>query len=419
MPIVTSPRTRSITAKFSVDGGGTADLGGILDLSKVRNVNRLPGFKAIIAQGGNASTNYSLDTFSNVDASNESFEMTYFYPGFPTQYTERFYGIARFVKPYHLDTENEDIDSRALARLYGALRSSRSHTNSMISLGELKETIELITSPAKSIRSHVMSWSERLRKQKQSIKQKHRDRQRQGFEWGQVVAGSTLELNFGLKPLLADIKESAEAIARLSYPPPVRDRFVGTAKGETSIAKTELEELRSGGGNLILVNVETNHRTVTRYTYFVGTALEQRYVSAVENFVRTLGFTPENILPTVYNLTPWSFLVDYFTGLGDVIEAISTDTSNVKRVHASILQQTTLSLRCTRTTDANQSAFMSPAILAKPTSGGFGHFRASRTTMSRTVLDSIPFPHMVLRVPPLGSSKWYNMAALVVQAVKF
>lgn len=419
MTIVISPRFRNLTGKFSVDGGGSVELGGVLDFSSVRNVNKMANWKTVIANGGNAATNYSVDTYSKVDASNESFEMTYFYPGFPTQYTERFYGVARFVQPYHLDTENEDIDSRALTKLYAALRSSRSHTNSMISLGELKETLRLLTRPADAMRSHIFRWSRSLQKQRYSNQRRFKDPHRQRLEWEKIVSGSVLELNFGLKPLLSDVKETAEAFARLSYPPPVRDRFVGTAKGEASIAKTQLEELRSGGGNLILLNVETKHVTVTRYTYFAGTVLEQRYRSGVERLVNVLGFTPENILPTLYNLTPWSFLVDYFTALGDVVEAISTDVSNVFRVHASILQKTSLSLKSTRTTDANLSTFISPAVLAKPTSGGFGHFSACRTTMSRTVLGSIPYPHMVLRVPPLGSSKWYNMAALVVQATKF
>jgi hypothetical protein len=35
------------------------------------------------------------------------------------------------------------------------------------------------------------------------------------------------------------------------------------------------------------------------------------------------GFSPDNFVPTIYNLIPWSFLVDYFSNIGDVIDAMS------------------------------------------------------------------------------------------------
>lgn len=34
-------------------------------------------------------------------------------------------------------------------------------------------------------------------------------------------------------------------------------------------------------------------------------------------------------MPTVWELIPYSFLIDYFTNVGDVLQALSTDTSGV------------------------------------------------------------------------------------------
>lgn len=48
-----------------------------------------------------------------------------------------------------------------------------------------------------------------------------------------------------------------------------------------------------------------------------------------------------NFVPTVYELLPWSFLVDYFVNVNEVISSTFTDTSNLKWSSKTIIRKAT------------------------------------------------------------------------------
>jgi hypothetical protein len=135
-----------------------------------------------------------------------------------------------------------------------------------------------------------------------------------------------LEVSFGVRPLLADIKDLAEAVARWRIDrlsPIVRGSSGGTGIG--GLTSPPFKEAVSW-----LEHV-THAQEVRdwRYTVYGRLHAEAQLPAcgSAAKLVEVLGFRAEDFVPTIYELMPFSFLLDYFTNLGGVLEAASVDTS--------------------------------------------------------------------------------------------
>lgn len=125
----------------------------------------------------------------------------------------------------------------------------------------------------------------------------------------------------------------------------------------------------------------------------------------LENAAQLFGFTPEEFVPTIWNLLPWSFLVDYFTNIGDVLEATFFDRSGV----------TWTSM--TSVTETVYSSHVRPLPL-NGWSGSIsgGSCKVTKKVMSRSEIAPL-IPTLEVSLP--GSpQKWINMAALLAQHKK-
>ena len=58
-------------------------------------------------------------------------------------------------------------------------------------------------------------------------------------------------------------------------------------------------------------------RAFVKLTGCVKRQVQAPQVDALSHF----GFTPSEFIPTAWELLPWSFLIDYFVNIGDVIQA--------------------------------------------------------------------------------------------------
>lgn len=134
-----------------------------------------------------------------------------------------------------------------------------------------------------------------------------------------------LEYRYGWKPLVADLNDAALAVNTLVDRQP-QDRVHVKGNGEFSWDKYSFQyDLRLPPGYAyptILYGIVSKNTTVTQRSRFYGVCS----VSIGDNsLLNTMGFEPfENFLPTVWELIPYSFIVDYFSNTGDVIQALST-----------------------------------------------------------------------------------------------
>lgn len=152
---------------------------------------------------------------------------------------------------------------------------------------------------------------------------------------GKKVANSYLALHYGLKLLAADTKELIRAFRRLSKYS-LNRRVSGSTTSETCGIKTT-------------------------WTYSVHYRFLSQVSSAYEQLVKLIDADLD--LTNMWDLTPWTFVIDWFIGVGDVLAAIDGYMS-LRQDHE--VTDVGYSIKKTRTLSPDQMGFrgMSGTVVA-------------------------------------------------------
>lgn len=142
------------------------------------------------------------------------------------------------------------------------------------------------------------------------------------------LADGWLEYNFGLSPVLADVEGAAKALASLLNKLE-RKKLQGAASSDSSSVYTYSPismGLWQNTGHTHQVIRDTIDHFVCKYGATYRSDLFGSNMSALSDF----GLTDNRILPSVYELLPYSWLVDYFTNVGDLLTALSAPTYAIR-----------------------------------------------------------------------------------------
>lgn len=194
----------------------------------------------------------------------------------------------------------------ASANFWDTVQSVRHSIEGGELLGELGRTAKAIKSNASSVLQLLTDWRGSWRKIR-----KHNRRLSKRQLLGH--AGDTyLAWKFGYDPLMKDIKALATQLEE-DYVEVVPITAKGFGVGATSV-----DTVQAGlvGCNYDIVTIT---KSTTKFRYDAG-VLVQRYGS--KGFADRLGIHPNNFLPTLYNLLPWTWMIDYFTNVGSLINGL-------------------------------------------------------------------------------------------------
>lgn len=320
--------------------------------------------------------------------------------------------------PDNLDTEPANI--LALQRLYANIGKHHKQVEGGVIAGEIAKTLRMIRHPAKNLWGQVQAVAKTVKKRIYRLKP--RDRK-------EFLTDTYLEATFGWLPLMSDVKSGAEALAELA----LRERgntiwVSGDSRSFSGMPKDlgrDLEEIVDlplyGGATLlsgssqISVNRATSESSFTRVKYYGKMRIEpfERLYMKSE----LLGFNPQSWLPTAWELMPYSFLVDYFTNIGEVINAWSTNTSDLlwvtKTIARSYVRTGLVRMDPTFKFTQQYNAGCAGWTLIKEQ---VGVLKLARRTISRDAdaLTQVRVPSFTFKVPGIGSMKWLNIAALGV-----
>jgi hypothetical protein len=138
-------------------------------------------------------------------------------------------------------------------------------------------------------------------------------------------------------------------------------------------------------------------------------------VGSLELLAERAGFGLQNFVPTIYELMPWSFLLDYFTNMGTIVNAAFTSTANIAWI---VRSERTLTVgKQVKHGVSARSQDPQLYLLTKFTSSGSsaGRLETTRTRLTRTCPITLPLPPLTLSLPGIGGNQWINMAALLLQ----
>jgi hypothetical protein len=138
------------------------------------------------------------------------------------------------------------------------------------------------------------------------------------------VANGWLEYQFGWKPLINDVKNTVDALAGLrdSY-----NQYVNGNKSPTKgfSVKSESSTVRwkspipEGPG--MIISSQSQHKA--RCLIWYEMAPSPQTLSYGAYVAKRMGFSASNIIPTVWDAVPWSFVVDWFLPVGDYLQKIT------------------------------------------------------------------------------------------------
>lgn len=187
-------------------------------------------------------------------------------------------------------------------------------------IGELSETMRMLRHPFASSRQLLTDYLVSLRKNARSIRRYNRSRKLR------YLGDAWLEYKFGWDPLAKDVQDILDSAKRLenqvSYAK-VRgfsDREYNTAGNPAEI----------GGPGVCARLYKTNVTRSRTFTVCRGAYRLTRFVDApLQSISSNFGFAPSGFIPTLWNLLPWSFLIDYFSNVGDLLAAACICRGNI------------------------------------------------------------------------------------------
>lgn len=228
---------------------------------------------------------------------------------------------------FHTDpTLLSRVENNAIMGFRRKLAAARAFLQGTVAVGELRETIRMLRSPMASLRRFFDGYHA-------TLGSRLGNRRRPLGELNDTIRDTWLEYSFGIRPLVDDLQGIAAYVVEgaLERPPRKRTSFlawdVSEANGNDNVTTTY---------GTILVR-----RRRERRRHYVGV----RY-SGMVNLDRAtafsrLGLTSDNpiglFVPTIYELIPLSWLVDYGTNLGAIIEALSNGLGDVLWMERKVL----------------------------------------------------------------------------------
>lgn len=223
-------------------------------------------------------------------------------------------GSVYFDSVYYKDVftnvdEQTDVTNEAYAKFRAKIFDARNKVLMGTYAKEWRETLELVRKPASAlIRLLGTSFVRKAKRKLRRTTQKHRSK---------VLADLWLEYKFGWKPLVSDLEGAITTVSQWKDGLRSFERVTGTA--QKSYPSVYYNHPMSGDYGLQTVGFRA--RTTSRRTKYGGLVMTDRSARDVTTIPKGLGLTLEAFVPTVWELIPYSFLIDYFTNVGDLLKA--------------------------------------------------------------------------------------------------
>lgn len=384
---VTTSNQNGITGQSTSQQGPTSAL-----TDSVVYGSNIPNWRRVIAEGGNATTNLNgvkwvITRSPAAFTARETFSLS------PLQFNQTtvngdFLYLGNSI-PQHAINSEAVSNNQALVRFYRNVAASQARFKGLVFAGELPSALRMIQSPAKALRRGIDHYLSFL---KRGGRLSRRDRP-------SFVRESWLEYAFGWRPLIKDIDDAIDEFYRSKHVRPIFEMVSGMGSFEIRSLTPVILPLGSGStASYSVLSVAKHSSKYWGVSHSAGNG-------SVNN--HHYGFVPHEIIPTIYELIPYSFLVDYFTNIGEIVQSWSYRF--IRTAWLSHLLHSTLS-------SETVGVFVTDLSAQHPSrrytfSGSVGSAKVEKTSFTRTRSVGFELPKFEVRAPGFDS-RWVNILAL-------
>lgn len=228
-----------------------------------------------------------------------------------------------------LETIGQVTDARARLLFAKRARDAQGAFRGSTFVAELASTLRGLRNPLRDLRSGLNDYSSAARRRiARAIGRDPRgvrvrdlsDRQRRSAQ--RALSGTWLEYQFGWAPLVSDIASAAEAVGRFA------DReereYVSASSNSKGTPTITFKDSQMSG-----LFIDTEVHTFSDSTVKYYGAVKINVSTFAGSWAEEAGFRFRDFVPALWEWIPYSFLVDYFSNAGDVIEAACFPRSNL------------------------------------------------------------------------------------------
>ena len=175
-------------------------------------------------------------------------------------------------------------------------------------IGELRETLHMLRAPAKALLEKLGEYVGTVNKRSRAARNKPKSMKK-------VIADTWLEYAFGWAPFFNDISDACKLYKEIGR----KETFQ-----KISVGANVKRHVAWGGPNTgiyqdYLRSTETARWYEEAHVRIKG-EVRLRAITNTQAVLQNAGLTFDQFVPTVWELLPWSFLVDYFSNIGDILQ---------------------------------------------------------------------------------------------------
>jgi hypothetical protein len=286
---------------------------------------------------------------------------------------------------------NRDAAASILAKYAATI----SRFQAQVAGGESRQALQMMKSRGQKILASIPGLPARFKPPRRHF--------RDGREALKHAADTYLEWTYGMVPLFNDIKAGYKVLQE--YRPPFR--YIKGGIATNPITNEIVSENRTAGSGVLRYN--TSLREVETYSIFYSCVarLYGGNVPGGSSLIDDAGFTVDSFIPSLYNLLPWSFLLDYFSNLNQVITGFSYYDSFPNTYCETTINEHKL-IYWAGNARPQSSTFDSAGTISQASTITVTSRNFSRVTHN----GGLPFPRLHFRMP--GIRQGLNIAALAV-----
>lgn len=299
--------------------------------------------------------------------------------------------------PDDLEDLMDYVNNLALEDFAGKLQDTRRQFMAGVSGGELRETLQALRDPGKALKEGITHWLIDARKDRACRPRGDH------LRWSR---DTWLEYNLAWRPLASDIESAFDALNQLAY----RDALTC----EKVTAKAEDQRDSHGNSHLpITPKTGWDMESLLRESVSVRYQGAMRFVNNDRRTVmyRAFGLEAADFVPTLWELIPFSFVVDYFGNIGDMLNSWSLNRAEVGWAEVQRKSTRYSKIYPVQTYGSGYYSSGGSGSLYAMLSGTPGAWESTHEIKTRDPYTGTLIPSFRFRMPGFAS-QWANVAAL-------